>query len=83
MNGRPVNDLFLIVVVAQVLFWAWALADILTFSPGQWAELGRSRTNWVFWVAIFGSFGALAYLLGPRRRLRHMEPANRTSGSRT
>ena len=77
------GDLILIAVLAQFVFWGWALADILSFSSEQWASTDRSRTNWVFWVAVFGSIGALVYLLGPRRRLRHMSPANRTSGSRS
>ena len=77
------GDLILIAVLAQFVFWGWALADILSFSSEQWASIGRSRTNWVFWVAVFGSIGALAYLLGPRRLLRQMSPAHRTSGSRS
>lgn len=87
MSGRDwedgqVDDLILFALVAQLVFWAWGLADALSYSSEQWRSIGRSRTNWVFWVAIFGPLGAVAYLLGPHKALGHMEPANRTQPDR-
>jgi hypothetical protein len=76
------GDLILIAALAQFIFWGWALAEILSFSSEQWASIGRSRTNWVFWVAVFGGLGALAYVAGPRRELAHAEPRPRSQAGR-
>ncbi len=67
-----------IVVVAVVVFWLWAIFDALTTDPARVRTL--PKLAWVLITVAFLEFGALAWVVfgRPRRSLAAVPPLDDT-----
>lgn len=68
MRLLGVEVLVMIVGVAGVLLWLWALVDVLRRPRAEWERIGQSQILWAVVVVVLNVFGALAYAVTARSR---------------
>ncbi len=68
----------MVIGVAALVTWVWALVDALTRPSEDWEKTGQSQILWVIVLLLLNVLGAIAYLV--TRGSRRMEPHEGHSG---
>ena len=67
----------MVIGVAALVSWVWALVDALTRPSEDWEKTGQSQILWVIVLLLLNALGAIAYFVtrGSRRIEPHEGPS--------